>query len=234
MLRTVFIILNLQPDLPDRLCEVVMSLLEKDREMRPANADTVRRDLLAAMAATAAPSEAAPKLHSFEDTIADLPPIRDDAAIVIDPDLVPELAPRARGPATLTAEQWNLLALVGGERTIRALATSAGISVEQAAERLRALINRGMVKLAQPTGAPIARAVSPGIIELIAETLTETLGPVSQHVVEKEVALLVKEGEPLRDDQLDSLVERVGLRVKDGAKRKEFMKNVKRALASKR
>lgn len=77
----------------------------------------------------------------------------------------------------------------------------------------------------------VARVVRQKTLEKIAETLTETLGPVSQLVVAKEIAKLVKQGQDLRENQLDQLVERLSLRVTDDEKRQVFLKNVRLALA---
>lgn len=220
---------QLRPDLPARLCDLVMKLLEKDREHRPQTADLARTELLAAMAAeelTRAP------VYSFEDTIADLTPIREEGPLNINLDLVPELQPRARGPATLSAEQWNLLALIGADRkSIRELAAAARIPPVDAAQKLRTLIGRGMLRLAPPTGATLAREVDPAVIAAISEALAESLGPVSQHVIDKEITLLVKDGEALRDDQLETLLERIAARVRDPETKKAFLRRVRDALA---
>lgn len=92
---------------------------------------------------------------------------------------------------------------------------------------------------------PVARAKTPsfsgeqtlfldGVSEVriarLVRTLTETLGPISRVVVDKEIAALVHDGEQLKEEQLPQLVEKVGERVKDPAKRARFLTEARAVL----
>ena len=116
-------------------------------------------------------------------------------------DLVPEfvLLENREGQINLNTMEWLLLSKIDGQRSLRAIAVAAGLSVFDAAKLLYGLVATGLIRLKGPSaeGSPVATPgaqpsqepspAPPLLTELarIRDECVALLGPTGESVVQK-------------------------------------------------
>jgi hypothetical protein len=115
-------------------------------------------------------------------------------------ELVPEfvILENREGQINLNTMEWLLLSKIDGKRSVRAIATAAGLSVFDAAKLLYGLVATGLIRLkdpsAPPTAAPAASATpaapaaEPPLLTRLARVRDECvalLGPAGESVVQR-------------------------------------------------
>jgi hypothetical protein len=113
-------------------------------------------------------------------------------------DLVPEfvILENREGQINLNTMEWLLLSKIDGERSLRAIAGAAGLSVFDAAKLLYGLVATGLIRLKDPAGAgslatptpPPSPRTSPALLTRLAHIRDECvalLGPAGESVVQK-------------------------------------------------
>jgi hypothetical protein len=115
-------------------------------------------------------------------------------------DLIPEfvILENREGQINLNTMEWLLLSKIDGERSLRAIASAAGLSVFDAAKLLYGLVATGLIRLRDPAGGPsptgpassTSTETSPGpaLLAQLAHVRDECealLGPAGESVVRK-------------------------------------------------
>jgi hypothetical protein len=115
-------------------------------------------------------------------------------------DLVPEfvILENREGQINLNTMEWLLLSKIDGERSLRAIAGAAGLSVFDAAKLLYGLVATGLIRLrkpgADPSPPPAAPETAPGASSVpalltrlahVREECEALLGPAGESVVQR-------------------------------------------------
>jgi hypothetical protein len=118
-------------------------------------------------------------------------------------ELVPEfvILENREGQINLNTMEWLLLSKIDGKRSVRAIATAAGLSVFDAAKLLYGLVATGLIRLkdpsAPPTAAPVAAEAAPSArapapepplltrLARVRDECVALLGPAGESVVQR-------------------------------------------------
>jgi hypothetical protein len=112
-------------------------------------------------------------------------------------DLVPEfvILENREGQINLNTMEWLLLSKIDGDRSLRAIAGAAGLSVFDAAKLLYGLVATGLIRLKNPGAAPSPASPAPeaspsgpslpALLAHIREECEALLGPAGEGVVQK-------------------------------------------------
>ena len=149
--------------------------------------------------------------------------------VVPNMDAIPQLARKAPGPTiTIDGRDWELLALINGERTAADLATATGSEDIDMARNLYRLKMAGLVELsAAQAAAPQQRAVAgPAFFQALTTAVAGALGPLAEIIIDDAVEELGFTRATFPRDTVSALAERISAEIREPEKRVRFQQTM--------
>lgn len=149
--------------------------------------------------------------------------------VVPNMEAVPLLARKAPGPTiTIDGRDWELLALVNGERTAADLAAATGAEDIDMARALYRLKMAGLLELSAPqAAAPQQRALAgPGFFQALTSAVAGALGPLAEIIIDDAVEDLGFTRATLPRDMVSALAERISGEIREPEKRVRFQQTM--------
>jgi hypothetical protein len=149
--------------------------------------------------------------------------------VVPNMDAVPHLARKAPSPTiTIDARDWELFALIDGERSAADLAAAAGVEDIEMAKTLYRLKMAGLLELAAvQAAAPQQRALAgPGFFQALNAAVAGALGPLAEIIIDDAVEDLGFTRATLPRDMVAALAERISGEIREPDKRVRFQQTM--------
>jgi hypothetical protein len=124
----------------------------------------------------------------------------------------------------LKPEDWRVLTMVNGVRSLGEIAQSLGMDPTQVMNIANSALQAHILELA-PGSLPLPGAtVEAAFFDEIANELAHAMGPLAAVIIEDEIAALGENRETFPRDRLADLVERVSAAIKDNERRLKFQR----------
>jgi len=150
--------------------------------------------------------------------------------VVPNMEAVPSLARKSPGPTiTIDARDWELIALINGERTAGELAAAAGAEDIDMAKALYRLKMAGLIELTAATqsAAPQQRALAgPAFFQALTTAVAAALGPLAEIIIDDAVEDLGFTRATFPRDTVSALAERISSEIRDTDKRVRFQQTM--------
>jgi hypothetical protein len=149
--------------------------------------------------------------------------------VVPNMEAVPHLARKSPGPTiTIDGRDWELIALINGERTAADLAAESGAEDIDMAKALYRLKMAGLVELTAPqAAAPQQRALAgPAFFQALTTAVAAALGPLAEIIIDDAVEDLGFTRATLPRDSVAALAERISGEIREAEKRVRFQQTM--------
>jgi len=134
----------------------------------------------------------------------------------------------------INADQWNVLALCNGTKTIAEIAEALNWDEFKTSKILFQLIQLGLLEKAEDQKPTKKKPVSETFFPVVETELKKVIGPLAPLIISDKLSDLGETKESLGQDQASSFVEKLGEEISHEAKRKEFVKLIMDFLSAER
>jgi hypothetical protein len=144
-------------------------------------------------------------------------------------DIVPRLARKAPGPqVTIDAADWQLIAVLDGQRTAADLCVELGVEDIDLARALYRLKMHGLIEMtAAQAPQPQQRALAgPGFFQALNTAVAGALGPLAEIIIDDAVEDLGFTRATFPRDAVASLAERISAEIREPDKRVRFQQTM--------
>jgi len=124
----------------------------------------------------------------------------------------------------INADQWNVLALCNGTKTISEIAEALNWDEFKTSKILFQLIQLGLLEKTEEQKPVKKKPVSEHFFSTVETELKKVIGPLAPLIIGDKLSDLGETKESLEQDQALSFVEKLGEEISHEAKRKEFIK----------
>ena len=129
-------------------------------------------------------------------------------------------------------DQWNVLALTNGSRTISEIARALGWDEFKTSKATYRLIQAGLLERGEEKKLPTKKAVGENFFQLVEYELKRVMGPVAPFVIEDTLSEFGETKDSLSQDQALSFVEALEEGIPNDQKREEFKKGLMEFLST--
>ena len=129
------------------------------------------------------------------------------------------------GDRTIPEEQWGVLALCNGMRSVSEVADQLGRSMFEVSQMIYTMVARGLLEEAETTGIPRARhkeTIDETFFVTIETELKKVLGPIGRIVMNDTIAAFGEPRDAFPKDQVESLIRTVCDQIVEDQKREKF------------
>lgn len=122
----------------------------------------------------------------------------------------------------IKGDQWNVLALANGSRTVLEIAKALGWDEFRTSKVIFQLVQAGLLEKGEERGASNKKYINKDFFQMVENELKKIMGPVAPYIIDDQ---LIEFGEPkdsFPEDQALSFVEALGEDIPNEAKKKEF------------
>jgi hypothetical protein len=149
--------------------------------------------------------------------------------VVPNMDVVPHLSRKAPAPSiTLEARDWELVAVINGERTAAEIASVLGADDMELARTLYRMKLGGLIEMASlPAAQPVARALAgAGFFQALTTAVAGALGPLAEIIIDDAVEDLGFTRATFPRDTVAALAERISSEIREPDKRVKFQQTM--------
>lgn len=129
-------------------------------------------------------------------------------------------------------DQWNVLAMTNGNRTISEIARALGWDQFKTSKATYRLIQAGLVERTEERRASSRKAMGENFFSMLEHELKKVMGPVAPFIVDDKLIDFGESKESLPQDQALSFVEAVGEEIPNEQRREEFKKEMMEFLSA--
>jgi len=138
-------------------------------------------------------------------------------------DVVFKLSPTSSsGAVSLEPNEWQVLALVSGARSVAEIAHDLGQDEFTVAKMLYGLASAGLLEEGEKPEAPPRATINGGFFARLNGEFTDVMGPLGPVIVDDEIAALGETRDSFPREKVAELVERVSAEIEDEDKRARF------------
>ena len=129
-------------------------------------------------------------------------------------------------------DQWNVLAMTNGNRTISEIARALGWDQFKTSKAIYRLIQAGFVERTEERRVSSRKAMGENFFSMLEHELKKVMGPVAPFIVDDKLIDFGESKESLPQDQALSFVEAVGEEIPNEQRREEFKKEMMEFLSA--
>jgi len=123
---------------------------------------------------------------------------------------------------TIKGDQWNVLALTNGTRTVLEIARTLGWDEFKTSKVIYQLIQAGLLEKGEERGAPSKKYIGKDFFQMVENELKKIMGPVASFIIEDQLIEFGEAKDFFPQDQALSFVEALSEDIPNEMKRKEF------------
>ncbi len=124
----------------------------------------------------------------------------------------------------INADQWNVLALCNGTKTVSEIAEALNWDGFRASKTILQLTQLGMLERAGEHKPTKKKPVSDNFLVIVEAELRRVIGPMAPLIINDKLSDLGETKDSLGQDQASSFIERLSEEVSPDSKRKEFLR----------
>jgi hypothetical protein len=144
--------------------------------------------------------------------------------VIPSPNLIFRLAlQRDSQERHVKADEWSVLALANGMRTVAEIIELSGWNEFKACKTLYQLVQTGLLEKAEDHRQPRRKRVGENFFPTLEQELKRAMGPVAPIIIEDKLMDLGETRDFFPQDQVDYLVEALGEEISKETKRREFV-----------
>jgi hypothetical protein len=126
----------------------------------------------------------------------------------------------------IKGDQWNVLALTNGTRTVLEIAKTLGWDEFKTSKATSQLVQGGLLEKGEDKGSPSKKYIGPDFFQTIENELRKIMGPVAPFIIEDRLDQFGEARNSFPLDQGLSFVEALGEDIPNEQKKKEFKKTI--------
>ncbi len=126
----------------------------------------------------------------------------------------------------IPADQWSILALSNGARSVAEIAGMLGRNISEVSRAVCRMVEAGLLENVHETTPSPGETVHEDFIPTIEAELEKALGPVAQSIVDADIARLGESRSAFPQDRAQAFVKSIAEEISDEAKRAEFEQGV--------
>ena len=124
----------------------------------------------------------------------------------------------------INADQWNVLALCNGTKTISEIANSLGWDEFNTSKIVFQLVHLGLLEKVENQKPIEKKPVLKSFFPMVETELKRVIGPLAPLIISDQLSDLGETKDSLGQDQALSFVEKLGEEISNGSKKKEFLR----------
>jgi hypothetical protein len=129
------------------------------------------------------------------------------------------------GDKTIPGQQWGVLALCNGMRSVSEVADQLGRSVFEVSRRIYEMVGLGLLKEEETAGiprVPLKETIDENFFVTIERELTKVLGPIGRIIMNDTIAAFGESRDAFPKDQVESFIRTVCDQIVEDQKREKF------------
>ena len=147
-------------------------------------------------------------------------------------DTVLSLLPQASGSVRLAKDEWDILARIDGRKSLEDLSYEMDLPPLDVVKAMQRFSKAGLIGIGHRRPEIGSTVFGADYLSALEKELKLTVGPVASIILEEALKDLQAPGEPLTEDQLEIVLERLSKAIPEAEKRSDFQQ-VARSLAAK-
>jgi hypothetical protein len=124
----------------------------------------------------------------------------------------------------INADQWNVLALCNGTKTISEIAESLSWDEFKTSKIIFQLVQLGLLEKAEDQKPVKKKPVSENFLPMVETELKRVIGPLAPLIINDKLSDLGETKDSLGQDQALSFLEKLGEEISNDSKKKEFLR----------
>lgn len=146
-------------------------------------------------------------------------------------DTVLRLLPLASGTVRLTREEWDILARIDSKKSLEDISSEMSLPPLDLAKAVQRFCKAGLIGAGPPSPEKAGALFDAGYLSALEKELKLSVGPVASIVLEEALKDLQVAGEPLTEQRIEILLERLSKAIPEEEKRSGFQQTA-RSLAA--
>ncbi len=132
---------------------------------------------------------------------------------------------------SISGDQWNILALANGMRTVSEIVAAVGWPEYKAFKTIYQLVQAGLLEKADDERPVRRKLVGDSFFSMLEDELKKAMGPVASIIIEDRVEDIGETKEAFPRDQAEFFVESLSEEIANETRRREFVKAAAKILA---
>jgi hypothetical protein len=151
------------------------------------------------------------------------------------PNAIFRICPQSRSEdMNIKGEQWNVLAMADGTRTVLEIARMLGGDEFKTSKVICQLVQEGLLEKGEAKGAPSKKYVDKNFFQIVENELKRIMGPMASFIIDDRLVEFGGIKDSFPEDQALSFVEALGEDIPNEMKKKEFKRAMVRFLSLKK